>query len=78
MSSNPFDDADGRFYVLVNDDRQYSLWPSFTEIPTGWLNVFGAEGRQRCLDYVAEHWIDLRPMSLRDSTAADRLAVNIV
>lgn len=26
MSSNPFDDADGKFYVLVNDEDQHSLW----------------------------------------------------
>ena len=25
--SNPFDDADGRFLVLVNDEEQHSLWP---------------------------------------------------
>ena len=25
MSTNPFDDEDGRFYVLVNDEDQHSL-----------------------------------------------------
>ncbi len=78
MSSNPFDDADGRFFVLVNDERQYSLWPSFAEIPAGWLNVFGEEGRQECLDYIEEHWTDLRPKSLRDAMDADQLAANAV
>ncbi len=70
MSGSPSGEADGRFYVLVNDDRQYSLWPSSTEAPFGWLNVFGAEDRRTCLDYIAEHWTDLRPASLRDATAA--------
>ncbi|MFJ7592004.1 MbtH family protein [Streptomyces sp. NPDC097617] len=71
MSSNPFDDADGRFYVLVNDEEQHSLWPSFAEIPTGWRIVFGEESRQQCLEHVEANWTDLRPKSLRDAMAAD-------
>ena len=35
MSTNPFDDEDGRFYVLVNDEDQHSLWPTFSEVPAG-------------------------------------------
>jgi MbtH protein len=34
--TNPFDDADGTFLVLINDERQHSLWPSFAAIPNGW------------------------------------------
>jgi uncharacterized protein YbdZ (MbtH family) len=61
---NPFDNADGRFLVLVNDEGQHSLWPSFADIPPGWRQVFGESDRQSCLDYVEEHWTDLRPLSL--------------
>ncbi|GGS19383.1 protein MbtH [Streptomyces aureoverticillatus] len=74
MSSNPFDDADGQFYVLVNDEEQHSLWPSFSEVPDGWRVVFGEAGRQECLDYVEQNWTDLRPKSLRDAMAADQAA----
>lgn len=74
MSSNPFDDADGQFYVLVNDEEQHSLWPSFTEVPAGWRVAFGEAGRQECLDYVEQNWTDLRPKSLRDAMAADQAA----
>jgi uncharacterized protein YbdZ (MbtH family) len=35
MSTNPFDDDNGTFFVLVNDEEQHSLWPAFTEIPPG-------------------------------------------
>ncbi|MFJ9598285.1 MbtH family protein [Streptomyces virginiae] len=73
MSSNPFDDADGRFYVLVNDEGQHSLWPSFAEVPAGWRIVFGEESRQLCLEHVEANWTDLRPQSLRDAMAADRV-----
>lgn len=27
--TNPFDDEDGSFLILVNDEGQYSVWPSF-------------------------------------------------
>ncbi|CAM5562922.1 MbtH family protein [Streptomyces aurantiogriseus] len=70
MSSNPFDEADGRFYVLVNEEEQHSLWPSFVEVPDGWRIVFGEAGRQECLDFVEQHWTDLRPKSLREAMAA--------
>ncbi len=33
--TNPFDDPDGTFYVLVNDEGQHSLWPTFADVPQG-------------------------------------------
>lgn len=74
MSSNPFDDQDGRFFVLVNDEEQYSLWPTFADIPAGWTVVFGGDDgsdRESALRYVDEKWTDMRPRSLRESMAAD-------
>lgn len=62
--TNPFDDEDGRFLVLTNEEGQHSLWPAFVAVPEGWTCVFGEETRQACLDYVEEHWTDLRPLSL--------------
>lgn len=67
MSSNPFDDEDGVFFVLINDEEQYSLWPSFADVPAGWRVVFGESTRADCLAYVDETWGDLRPKSLRDA-----------
>ena len=69
MSTNPFDDENGNFYVLVNGEEQHSLWPTFAEVPEGWTVVFGEAGRAECLSYVEEHWTDMRPKSLRDSLA---------
>ncbi|MFD9859272.1 MbtH family protein [Streptomyces alboflavus] len=66
--SNPFDDADGRFSVLVNDEGQHSLWPEFTEVPAGWTVTHGPADRQSCLDHVEANWTDLRPRSLREAT----------
>ncbi|MER7639335.1 MbtH family protein [Streptomyces sp. NPDC087305] len=71
MSTNPFDDENGRFYVVVNDEDQHSLWPVFSEVPAGWRVVFGEAGRAECLEYVERNWTDLRPKSLREAMAAD-------
>jgi MbtH protein len=67
MSTNPFDDDSGTFVVLVNDEEQYSLWPTFVDIPAGWRRVFGEASRAECLDYVETVWTDLRPKGLRDA-----------
>ncbi len=64
--TNPFEDQDGRYHVLVNDEEQHSLWPSFAEVPAGWRVAFGPAARDACVSYVEEHWTDLRPRSLRE------------
>ncbi|WP_053716791.1 MbtH family protein [Saccharothrix sp. NRRL B-16348] len=63
--TNPFEDPEGRFHVLVNEEGQHSLWPSFADIPAGWTTRFGPDTRDACVAYVEEHWTDLRPLSLR-------------
>ncbi len=62
--TNPFEDADSSYLVLVNDEGQHSLWPVFAAVPAGWAAVFGAAGREACLAYVEENWTDMRPRSL--------------
>jgi MbtH protein len=74
LSTNPFDDEDGRFFVLVNDEEQHSLWPTFADVPAGWRVVFGEESRPACVEYVEKNWTDMRPKSLRDAMAADEAA----
>jgi uncharacterized protein YbdZ (MbtH family) len=63
--TNPFEDPQGRFFVLVNEEQQHSLWPVFAEVPAGWTRVFGEDDREACLAYVEENWTDLRPASIR-------------
>lgn len=62
--ANPFDDEDGLFVVLVNDELQHSLWPVAITVPTGWTVVHETDTRAACLEYVETHWTDLRPASL--------------
>jgi MbtH protein len=69
--TNPFEDETGEFVVLVNEEQQYSLWPTFREVPPGWTPVGPRGSRKECLDYVEEHWVDMRPKSLRDQMNED-------
>lgn len=62
--SNPFDDEDGTFHVLVNHEGQHSLWPVFAEVPAGWTTVLADTDRASALAYIEQHWTDLRPASL--------------
>jgi MbtH protein len=67
--SNPFDEEDASFVVLVNDEEQYSLWPVSVDIPAGWRTVLEGSPRRECLAFIETHWLDMRPRSLRDSMA---------
>ena len=59
-----FDDENGSFFVLVNREGQHSLWPISLQVPSGWTVAFEADTRRACLDYVEQHWTDMRPKSL--------------
>jgi MbtH protein len=52
--TGPFDDPDGSYTVLVNDEGQYSLWPRFAEVPRGWQETAAAGTRSACLAFVEE------------------------
>lgn len=64
MTTNPFEDKDGTYLVLVNDEGQHSLWPSFAEVPDGWTVAHPEDNREACLEYVEHNWTDMRPRSL--------------
>jgi uncharacterized protein YbdZ (MbtH family) len=72
MSTNPFDDEDGAFFVLVNDEEQHSLWPVFADVPAGWRVIYGEADRAECVNYIEQHWTDIRPRSLRERLASGR------
>lgn len=71
MSTNPFDDPDGTFYVLANDEDQHSLWPGFADPPAGWRVVFGEGTREDCMTYIEQNWTDIRPRSLKAAIGAE-------
>ncbi|MEU9097963.1 MbtH family NRPS accessory protein [Streptomyces sp. NPDC048361] len=62
--AQPFEDEEGAFLILVNDENQHSLWPAFSAVPAGWKAVYGEQTRENCLEYVSAHWTDMRPAGL--------------
>ena len=69
MMTNPFENENGTYVVLINDEGQYSLWPAFIDVPSGWDTEYGEESRTLCLDYINSKWIDMRPNSLKTITS---------
>lgn len=55
---------DQQYKAVVNDEGQYSIWPSHKENALGWKDA-GKEGtKEECLTYIGEAWVDMRPISL--------------
>ncbi len=53
------ENPNGTYVVLKNKDGQYSLWPSFLDIPGGWNVIFGEDNRDNCMNYIETNWKDL-------------------
>ncbi|CAM5670841.1 MbtH family protein [Streptomyces viridochromogenes] len=70
MATNPFEDSEGTYVVLVNDEGQHSLWPARLTVPAGWTVARTEGSKQECLDYVEVNWTDLRPKSLIQAMGA--------
>jgi MbtH protein len=62
--TNPFEDQDGAYIVLANEEGQYSLWPLFIDVPAGWTIAYRENTREACLAWIDAHWTDMRPKSL--------------
>lgn len=60
--TNPFENDDA--YYLVLRARQHSLWPAANDVPAGWAVAKEADKRAACLEFVEQHWTDMRPKSL--------------
>jgi MbtH protein len=64
VATNPFENENGVYHVLVNDEGQHSIWPEFVPVPQGWTIVHKSASRQSCLEFVEQNWTDMRPKSL--------------
>jgi MbtH protein len=58
------------FQVVVNDEDQYSIWPTDREIPSGWHAEGTSGAKDECLAHIELVWTDMRPRSLRERMAA--------
>lgn len=59
------------YEVVLNDEEQYSIWPTAKSMPNGWRPAGKTGDKQACLDYIDEVWTDMRPLSLRRSMQDD-------
>jgi MbtH protein len=67
--TNPFEDDLADYLVLVNDEGQHSIWPTFAAVPGGWQEVYSGP-RAQCLEYIEKNWTDMRPRSLVEAMDA--------
>lgn len=63
--NNPFENENGVYYVMINGEGQYSVWPAFLDVPSGRTVLYGEKSRQLCLDCINSHWTDMRPNRLK-------------
>ncbi|AIR02406.1 MbtH family NRPS accessory protein [Pluralibacter gergoviae] len=61
--SNPFDDAQGQFYILQNARSAFSLWPQQCPLPAGWHPVCQPQPLEDCNTWLAQRWTTLMPGS---------------
>ncbi|GHB80693.1 protein mbtH [Streptomyces xanthochromogenes] len=64
---NPFERDDVDYHALVNEEGQYSLWPTTIEVPAGWSVTYGPSDRQSVVNFIEGAWTDMRPKSLVDA-----------
>lgn len=57
------------YQVVVNDEEQYSIWPTYRDNPLGWRSAGKTGSKSECLAYIEEVWSDMRPLSLRKQMA---------
>jgi MbtH protein len=66
MTTMHDEEEDTRVYqAVVNIEEQYSIWPEGRPLPAGWREAGKAGTKKECLDFIAEVWTDMRPLSLR-------------
>ena len=56
-----------QFAVVVNDEEQYSIWPSDQQPPAGWRRTGFTGAKDECLAHIDTVWTDMRPRSLREA-----------
>ena len=60
------------YKVVLNHERQYSIWPADREKPLGWRDADKSGTKTECLAYIKDVWTDMRPLSLRQRMEQNR------
>lgn len=57
-----------RYNVVVNGERQYSVWRVDKPLPAGWDVTPWSGTKAECLARIASVWADIRPLRTRAMT----------
>lgn len=63
-------DTNQLHHVVINHERQYSVWPADNATPAGWTPVGFTSTLDECVAYVDRVWPDMRPHSLQGPGAS--------
>ncbi|MEL7522653.1 MAG: MbtH family NRPS accessory protein, partial [Cyanobacteria bacterium J06553_1] len=69
MNNTMIQSTESTYRVVISDEGRYSIWPEYKDIPWGWRAAEKIGPKQSCLDYIAQTWTDMRPLSLRAAMA---------
>jgi MbtH protein len=53
------------YWVVKNHEEQFSIWPTWRQVPLGWICVGEPQEREQALNWIESNWTDMRPASLR-------------
>lgn len=59
-------DNEDRYQVVISDEDQYSIWPTWRDIPKGWRSDKMEGSKEECLSYIKKVWTDMKPKSLKE------------
>jgi MbtH protein len=54
-----------KYLVVMNEEEQYSIWPTGRLVPPGWFEEGTSGTEDECVSHIDQVWVDMRPLSLR-------------
>ena len=66
------------YKVVINQEKQYSLWLSDKKSPEGWQNTGISGNQNRCQAYIEEVWTDMRPLSIQRMELSENTGYRVV
>lgn len=54
-----------QFQVVLNIERQYSIWPVDQPLPDGWQPTGRVGTKVQCLAFITAMWTEMNPLSQR-------------
>ena len=58
------------YKVVINRERQYSLWPAERASPLGWKDVGFLGSRGDCFAFIEKVWVDAAPLKSSQKISA--------